>query len=89
MGSGPHWRAPPARRALAHEKLTKEALMLDQQQPFKVMIGGSGPAAIEAALVLRQLSGARVEATVISPDEECVHLPMSVLAPFARSGSTR
>ena len=63
--------------------------MLDHQQRFKVIIGGSGPAAIEAALVLRQLAGARVEATMITPDEECVHLPMSVLAPFARSGSTR
>ena len=38
---------------------------------------------------MRQLAGARVEATMITPDEECVHLPMSVLAPFARSGSTR
>jgi sulfide:quinone oxidoreductase len=74
---------------LAHQNLAKEALMLDHQQRFKVIIGGSGPAGIEAALVLRQLAGARVEVTMISPDEECVHLPMSVLAPFARSGSTR
>ena len=51
-------RASPARRALAHQNLTKEALMLDHQQRFKVIIGGSGPAAIEAALVLRQLAGA-------------------------------
>ena len=56
---------------------------------FKVIIGGSGPAAIEAALVLRRLAGALVETTILTPDEECVHLPMTVLAPFARSGSTR
>ena len=60
-----------------------------RQRPFEVVIGGSGPAAIEAALVLRQLAGALVETTIVTPDEDCVHLPMSVLAPFARSGSTR
>ena len=63
--------------------------MLENQQRFKVVIGGSGPAAIEAALVLRQLAGALVETTIVTPDEECVHLPMTVLTPFARSGSTR
>jgi sulfide:quinone oxidoreductase len=66
-----------------------EALMSEHQQRFKVIIGGSGPAAIEAALVLRQLAGALVETTIVTPDEECVHLPMTVLAPFARSGGTR
>jgi sulfide:quinone oxidoreductase len=63
--------------------------MREDQQRLKVIIGGSGPAAIEAALLLRQLAGARVETTMITPDEDCVHLPMTVLAPFARSGSTR
>ena len=56
---------------------------------FKVVIGGSGPAAIEAALVLRRLAGADVETTIVTPDEDCVHLPMTVVTPFARSGSTR
>ena len=63
--------------------------MPEDQRRFKVIIGGSGPAAIEAALVLRRLAGALVETTIVTPDEECVHLPMTVLAPFARSGSTR
>ena len=63
--------------------------MSEHQQWFKVIVGGSGPAAIEAALVLRQLAGALVETTIVTPDEECVHLPMTVLAPFARSGGTR
>jgi sulfide:quinone oxidoreductase len=56
---------------------------------FKVVIGGSGPAAIEAALALRRFAGSLVETTLVTPDEDCVHLPMTVLTPFARSGSTR
>jgi len=63
--------------------------MTEAQRRYRVIIGGSGPAAIEAALVLRQLAGALVVTTIVTPDEECVHLPMTVLAPFARSGSTR
>jgi NADH dehydrogenase FAD-containing subunit len=58
-------------------------------RPFEVVIGGSGPAAIEAALVLRRLARGLVETTLVTPDEECVHLPMTVATPFARSGSTR
>jgi len=57
--------------------------------PHKVVIGGSGPAGIEAALALRRLAGSLVETTLVTPDEECVHLPMTVLTPFARSGSSR
>jgi sulfide:quinone oxidoreductase len=56
---------------------------------FRVVIAGSGPAGIEAALVLRHLAGALVETTILTPDDDCVHLPMTVLAPFGRSGSTR
>jgi sulfide:quinone oxidoreductase len=62
---------------------------MKRDRRFRVIIGGSGPAAIEAALVLRQLAGALVETTLVTPDEERVHLPMTVLTPFARSGSTR
>jgi sulfide:quinone oxidoreductase len=56
---------------------------------FEVVIGGSGPAGIEAALALRRLAGSLIETTFVTPDEECVHLPMTVVTPFARSGSTR
>ena len=54
---------------------------------FNVLIAGSGPAGIEAALVLRNLAGDLVETTILTPDEEFVHLPMTVLTPFARSGT--
>ena len=56
---------------------------------YNVLIAGSGPAAMEAALVLRRLAGDLVETTILTPDEHCVHLPMTVLVPFARSGSER
>ena len=57
--------------------------MTEHQHPLQVVIGGSGPAAIEAALVLRRLADGLVATTIVTPDEDCVHLPMTVLAPFA------
>ena len=56
---------------------------------YNVVIAGSGPAAIEAALVLRRLAGDLIETTILTPEEDFVHLPMTVLVPFARSGSER
>ena len=56
---------------------------------YNVVIAGSGPAAMEAALVLRRLAGDLVETTILTPDEHFVHLPMTVLVPFARSGGER
>jgi sulfide:quinone oxidoreductase len=58
-------------------------------QRSKIIIAGSGPAAIEAALVLHRLADDLVEMTVLTPDRECVHLPMTALVPFARSGGER
>ena len=63
--------------------------MTEHQTRFDVIIGGSGPAAIEAALLLRRLAADLVATTIVTPDDEVVHLPMAVLAPFARSGSQR
>jgi sulfide:quinone oxidoreductase len=51
-----------------------------------VVIAGTGPAGIEAALALRRLAGSLVETTLVTPDEEWAHLPMTVMTPFARSG---
>jgi sulfide:quinone oxidoreductase len=56
---------------------------------FNVVIAGSGPAAIEAALVLHRLARDLVETTILTPDTESVHLPMTALVPFARSGGER
>jgi sulfide:quinone oxidoreductase len=56
---------------------------------YNVVIAGSGPAAIEAALVLRRLAGDLIATTILTPDEHFVHLPMTVIVPFARSGSER
>jgi sulfide:quinone oxidoreductase len=63
--------------------------MSEDQRPFTLVIAGSGPAGIEAALVLRTLAGGLVQTTIITPDEDCVHLPMTAVTPFARSGRTR
>jgi NADH dehydrogenase FAD-containing subunit len=62
---------------------------MSEAHGINVIIAGSGPAGIEAALVLRKLAGDLVETTVLTPDEEFVHLPMTVLTPFARSGTER
>jgi|SRR5215216_3660701 len=53
----------------------------------------SSPAAARqpsrAALVLRRLAGDLVKTTILTPDEQFVHLPMTVLVPFSRSGGER
>jgi sulfide:quinone oxidoreductase len=49
---------------------------------FRVLIPGAGPAAVEAALTLERLAGDRVSVTIVAP-ERSVHLPPTVLAPFA------
>jgi sulfide:quinone oxidoreductase len=54
-----------------------------------VVIAGGGPAAIEAALALDRLARGAVAATVLTPDDAHVHLPMAVLSPFAACGSAR
>jgi len=53
---------------------------------FNVVIAGSGPAAIEAALVLHRLARDLVETTILTPDTESVRLPMTALVPFAQIG---
>jgi sulfide:quinone oxidoreductase len=49
---------------------------------FRVLIAGAGPAGVEAALTLERLAGERVTITFVAP-ERFVHLPPTVLSPFA------
>lgn len=56
--------------------------------PVNVLIVGGGPAAVEAALALHRLAGARVTTTLLAPEAELTYRPLSVLAPFAAGGPT-
>ncbi len=53
------------------------------------MIAGGGIAALEAALALSELAGARVSMTVLAPNDEFVYRPMTVREPFAYSAAAR
>ncbi len=49
---------------------------------FSVAICGAGIAGVEGLLRLRRLAGDRVDVTLISPGEELVYRPWTVLEPF-------
>ncbi|MEA2125945.1 MAG: sulfide:quinone oxidoreductase [Solirubrobacteraceae bacterium] len=56
--------------------------------PFKALIAGGGPAALEAVLTLRDVApDIRVELLV--PEREYVYRPLSVVEPFARPSIRR
>jgi sulfide:quinone oxidoreductase len=55
-------------------------------QPYRVLVAGGGPAALEAAFALQRIAGDRVSTTVLAPDREFVPRAMSVLEPFAAGG---
>ncbi len=57
------------------------------QQPFRVVIGGGGVAALEGALALRDLAGDRVAITMLAPEPEFVYRPLRVREPFAEPGA--
>jgi sulfide:quinone oxidoreductase len=54
--------------------------------PYRVLIAGGGPAAIEAALTLQRIAVDRVAVTVVAPGNGFVPGPMTVLEPFAAGG---
>jgi sulfide:quinone oxidoreductase len=56
--------------------------------PFKVVIAGGGPAALEAILALGELAP-DVDIELITPDADYVHRPLSVLEPFTVPGVRR
>jgi len=51
--------------------------------PFKVVIAGSGVAALEATIALRHLAGERVQITLLTPDTEYLYRPLTVREPFS------
>ena len=52
---------------------------------MRVLIAGAGPAGVEAALTLQRIGGNRFDTTIVAPEERFVHLPPTVLSPFAVS----
>ena len=51
-------------------------------EPFEVVIAGSGVAALEAALALREFGGGRIALTLIASNTQLVYRPMAVVEPF-------
>lgn len=56
----------------------------EHRDPFRVLIAGGGVAAVEALLALRELAGARVELTLLSPEREFLYRPVTVAEAFDR-----
>jgi len=44
-------------------------------RPIRVVVAGAGIAGLEALLALRALGGARVQLTLVAPDDEFIYRP--------------
>lgn len=55
----------------------------------RVLVAGSGVAAVECVLALRALAGSRVAIELLAPSTELVHRPMSVRTPFGGEPAPR
>jgi sulfide:quinone oxidoreductase len=53
------------------------------------VVAGGGVAGLETLMALRTLAGARVELTLVAPDDEFVYRPLAAEAPFSVSRTTR
>jgi len=56
---------------------------MTETAPSRVVIAGGGVAALETLIALRDLAGARVDITLVAPDEFFTYRPMTVAEPFA------
>ena len=52
-------------------------------KPLDVVIAGGGVAALETMIALRDLAGDRVEITLLAPERDYHHRPMTVAEPFS------
>ena len=52
--------------------------------PARVVIAGGGVAALETLIALRDLARARVDISLVAPDESFTYRPMTVAEPFAK-----
>ncbi|HEY2161334.1 MAG TPA: FAD-dependent oxidoreductase [Solirubrobacteraceae bacterium] len=57
--------------------------------PFRVLVVGGGVAALEAALLMRELSEDALAVTVLAPDPEFVVRPLTVREPFGYATAKR
>jgi sulfide:quinone oxidoreductase len=55
------------------------------RERVRVVIAGGGVAALESLLALRELSGRRVEVTLVSPERQFVYGPVTVAEAFDRA----
>ena len=55
----------------------------------RVLVAGSGVAAVETVLALRALAGPRVQIELLAPAAELVHRPSSVTTPFGAPAAAR
>src|SRR5436190_14684361 len=55
----------------------------NRTDPLHVLIAGGGVAALETMMALRSLAGDRVQITLLAPDRDFRHRPMTVAEPFS------
>lgn len=75
------WTTPldPAARGTSFAGTAIDVLL---EPRLRVVIGGGGLAALEAALALRELAGDRVTLTLVSPRRDVVLSPLAVRTAF-------
>ena len=75
-------RAPTSPRRLLLSARRRVAPMAGSA-PIRVVVAGGGVAGLETLMALHALGGARVELTLVAPDDEFVYRPLAREEPFA------